>query len=48
MLSICDGASENRKCIDSNDQSHPLVSHMRINPYKNGLLYFMSDPPHLI
>jgi hypothetical protein len=51
MLSICDGASENRKFIDSNVQSHPqhsLVSHMRINPYTNGPLYSMSDPPHLI
>ena len=51
MLSICDGASKNRKVICSNVQSHPqhpLVSHMRINPYTNGPLYFMSDPPHLI
>jgi hypothetical protein len=43
MLSICDGASKNRKFIYSNVQSHPqhpLVSHMRINPYTNGNMHF--------
>ncbi|CAC5390212.1 unnamed protein product [Mytilus coruscus] len=51
ILSICDGASENRKFITTNAATlpgNPKEKHYCINPYTNGPLYFISDPPHLI
>ena len=51
MASICDGASENRNFINASVQLHPNFpnsSHIGLNPFTNGPIYFISDPPHLI
>ena len=50
LLSICDGASENRNFIRSSVANYQnnanKVKHMCVNPFTNGPMYFMSDPPH--
>jgi hypothetical protein len=50
VASICDGASEKRNFINASVQLHPNFpnsSHIGLNPFTNGPIYFISGPPHL-
>lgn len=48
VLSICDGASENRKFIQSSAQTfvgYPKVQHVCVNTTNNGPLFFYVRSP---